>query len=350
MTRRRDALLLASAAILSASSGLIGCSGQAKSPLIPLKDRVAFPLGGIAKTSLIQDAQWRDLISRHCDRFTPEWEMKMEYILKDDGSLRFDAPDALVGFARDHGLEVFGHVLIWYAQGNSPYFQYLSSDKRQFSRAYHGYITNVVSHFKDKLCGWDVINEPVDDQGMVRDCLWRQNLGDDYMNRAFDVAHEADPTLPLFINDYNLEVYPQKRLGFMRLIESLLKAGAPISGIGTQTHIDANLTPGAIKQCLADLEGFGLKLHVSEVDISLREANKNPIYDKQLRLNQARLLEELGRAVRDISVEQNFGVTFWGLRDKDSWYNDKAGTVWPDEPNLFDNYGRLKTSSEAFFQ
>ena len=194
----------------------------------------------------------------------------MEYILKDDGTFRFDRPDAIAAFARDRGLRLFGHNLVWYAQ-NPPAFQRLDGQAAPFADAYRRYILAVAGRYRGQAVGWDVVNEAVAEDGEgLRDCLWSRNLGAlDYMRRAFDHAREADPGALLLINDYNLESLPKKRVTFLRLVESLLKAGAPVGGIGAQSHLAADLSPSMVGEAMRDLASLGLPIHVSEVDISL---------------------------------------------------------------------------------
>jgi endo-1,4-beta-xylanase len=194
--------------------------------------------------------------------------------------------------------------------------------------------------------GWDVVNEAVAEHGEgLRECLWSRNLGQiDYMRRAFDHAREADPDVPLLINDYNLESLPAKRTQFLRLVETLLKSGAPVSGIGTQSHINADLPAGAIGACMRDLASLGLPIHVSELDISLNRGRGLLSSDEQLRARQARLAEEMAEAFTALPPAQRFAFTVWGLRDKDSWLRGPKENPTPpwDAPLLFDDDGRAK--------
>jgi endo-1,4-beta-xylanase len=271
--------------------------------------------------------------------------MKMEYILQDDGSFRFDRPDAIADFARDHGLRLHGHTLVWYAQ-DPPAFHPFDGRGPAFDNAYRNYIAGVVGRYRGRASSWDVVNEPVAEQGEgLRECLWSRNLGQiDYMRRAFDYAREADPGAVLFINDYNLESLPAKRTQFMRLVEALLKAGAPVGGLGAQSHINADLPAGAITASLRELAGFGLPIHVSELDISLNRGRGMFRGDDQLLAGQARLARELGEAFRALPPTQRYAITTWGLRDKDSWLRGPKENPTPpwDAPLLFDDEGRPK--------
>ena len=310
-----------------------------------LKAGAGFPVGCAVTLQHLNDPTDAALVARHFSQVTAEWEMKMEYILRDDGGFRFDAPDAIAGFARAHGLRLFGHNLIWYAQG-SPVFARLDGQGRPFADAYRNYILAVAGRYRGQAVGWDVVNEPILDDGSgLRDCLWSRNLGaTDYIRRALDHAREADPGAVLLINDYNLESLPRKRATFMRLIEGLLKAGAPIGGIGSQTHLATDLAPGVLTAALRDLASLGLPIHVSELDISLNRDRGLLASVGDKRARQYRLAQEAGDAVASLPPAQRFGFTLWGLRDSESWLrNPKENPTAPwDAPLAFDDEGRAK--------
>lgn len=341
-------------AVLGGALALTACKGRAqdsgaveRGPPPSLKALAPCPVGCAVMTGELTDPAYVELLTRQFSQLTPEWEMKMEYILKDDGTFRFDAPDAIAGFAGAHGLRLYATTLIWYAQ-NPAAFLRLDGAGPPFAQAYRNYILAVAGRYRGRAAGWDVVNEPVAEDGDgLRDCLWSRNLGqDDYMVRAFDHAREADPDAVRFINDYNLESLPKKRATFMRLVERLLSRGAPLTGIGTQTHVDAGLQPGAISAAIKELAGFGLPIHVSEIDVSLNRAKGLFLDTQELRQRQARLYGEAAEAFAAVPEAQRFGFTVWGLRDKDSWLrSDKENPAPPwDAPLLFDDAGQAKAT------
>lgn len=344
LTRRN---WLAGSAALSALALVGGCEAEGLPALAPLKSLAPYPLGVAATVSEINRPDWSHLAAAQYSRLTPEWEMKMEYVLLPDGSLRFDRADALVEFAQAQRMALHGHNLIWYDQQGGPSFAKLADKPDAFLAAYADYIQAVVGRYKGRITGWDVVNEPVWNDGhALRPCLWRTVLGDDYIPLALTAAHQADPAAKLFINDYNLELTPAKRRTFLKMVERVLKSGAPLHGIGTQTHIQADLPPLMLRDALRDLASLGLMLHVSELDISLQEKGAQGL--AQPRLDQIRLVETLLKTYAELRAEQQYGVTIWALRDSDSWINREKGLKLPDEPVLFDAQGRPKPLARAF--
>ncbi|ESQ76007.1 endo-1,4-beta-xylanase [Asticcacaulis sp. AC402] len=318
--------------------------------LPPLKSVSTYPLGVAVRHLHLSDPDWARLAVTNFSQLTAEWEMKMEYMLRDDGSLQFDRADALAAFARTYGMKVHGHTLVWYAQ-DGLHFQKLKGTPDAFLNAYVAYIQKVTGRYGGIVRGWDVVNEPIWNDGRgLRPCLWREVLGDDYIGLAFEAAHQADPAAVLFLNDYNLELTPAKRTTFLKLCERLLKEGAPLHGIGTQAHISADLNPAAMIVAIRDIASLGLQVHISELDISLRGDRLTNVVKP--RLDQLKVFEAVIRAYNDVPARQRYGLTVWSLRDKDSWLNSKRERKGPiaDAPVLFDDRGRPKAMAERFVE
>lgn len=325
-----------------------GAQGQpAGPPPPPLRTIVPFPVGCCVQERWLQEPEYADLLAQQFSQLTAEWEMKMEYILREDGGFRFDRPDSIALFAKARGLALHGHTLVWYA-GEPDAFKRLDGRGKAFADAYRNYILAVVGRYRGQARGWDVVNEPITDDGEhLRECLWTRNLGvDDHIVRALEHAREADPQAVLFINDYHLELKPNKRATFMRLVERLLKRGAPLGGIGTQTHIEVDLPAGAARTAIQELAGFGLPIHVSELDISLGE-RFNPGFPGDALERQADKAREVAEAFMALPERQRFAFTVWGLRDSDTWLHGPSGQRPNDAPLLFDAAGRPKPMLDA---
>jgi endo-1,4-beta-xylanase len=349
VTRLTRRSAIASALALSAC-GRQAASQPAGRPIdaTPLKSIASTPVGACVQHAQLQDPAYAELFARNYSQLTPEWEMKMEYILQDDGRFRFDRPDAIADFARRHGIRLYCTTLVWYDQA-MPAFLKLDGQGKKFADAYRNYILAVAGRYRGQAVGWDVVNETVADNGVdLRNSIWTRNLGvDEHMVLAFHHAKEADPNAVLFINDYHLENNPTKRATFMRTVERLLKAGAPIGGIGTQSHLDLDFTrPGMCRAAMRDLASFGLPIHVSELDISLGE---KPDFSRlpDLRQRQADLTRELAEAYMALPARQRFAFTVWGLRDQDSWLRGQSGQRPRDQGLPFDDAGQPKPMFQA---
>lgn len=332
--------------VIGSTLALGACGGRAEgqpAPIGPLRPLRAapFPVGACVQADQLSDPAFVRLLVAQFSQVTPEWEMKMEAVLKPDGTFDFQRSDAVVDFARGHGLRVHGHTLIWYSQGG-PAFERIDGAGAAFANAYRNYILGVAGRYRGRVAGWDVVNEAVAEDGDgFRDCIWRRNLGMDYVGRAFRHAREADPDALLFLNDYNLESLPRKRRTFLALAEQLLRAGAPLGGLGAQTHLSVDTPPGAVKAAMRDLAGLGLPIHVSELDVSTRGAGRDALQA------QARLVGEAAEAFAALPAAQRYAFTVWGVRDRDSWLARREGGQG-ERPLLFDAAGAPKPAAQAF--
>jgi endo-1,4-beta-xylanase len=347
---RRSLLAALPAGVLAS-----GCKGHAQEPPLapvsipPLKMVAPFPVGVCVSTGNFEDPTLLPLILQNFSQFTAEWQMKMETILKDDGGFAFAEPDRIVDFAAENGVRMHAHTLIWYAQKPAA-FERIDGNKPAFQNAYRNYIAAVAGRYRGRVVSWDVVNEPVADEGgVLRECLWSKNLGQlGYMIDAYHLAREADDRALLFLNDYWLEKRPEKRRAFLHLAEQLLKSGAPLQGLGSQTHLDIGLEPGSVKAAIQDIASLGLPIHLSELDVSTRFTRFDVEGDAQKATRQARLVHETVEAFMALPERQRFAITNWGVRDSDSWMQRPPNPPGVNKPLLFDAEGRPKPAAAAF--
>lgn len=332
---------------LAASFVATGCrpggaaQASAETAMVPPLSALApFPIGTAAMSGQFDDPDWVALARRHVSQLTPEWEMKMEYILSQPGRMTFDAPDRIADFCAANGMRLHGHALVWYSQGEQAFAGF---DRTRFAAEYDRYIAEVAGRYRGKVAGWDVVNEAVAEDGVgLRDCHWSQAFGQDgYIIRAFEQAKLADPEAVLFLNDYNLENNPVKGATFLKLVERMLTAGAPIGGIGTQSHLDIEIPEGQIAGFMREAAQFGLPIHVSELDASLRREGGIDTRSRERRIEQqSGRVAELAEGFMGLPQALRYGFTVWGLRDTDSWLRRDARDDGTDAPLLFDAAGQ----------
>jgi endo-1,4-beta-xylanase len=231
-------------------------------------------------------------------------------------------------------MQVVGHNLVWHSQTGAWVFQGADgkpADRDTLLARMHDHIRTVVGRYRGKIHGWDVVNEAIDEDGSMRKSPWQAGIGDDYVAKAFEFAHEADPDAELYYNEFNLEK-PAKRAGVIKLVRDLQARKLRIDGIGNQAHWRLD-TPSIdeIDTALNELHATGLKIMYSELDINLlpntpRGADPNVANPYADGLPDA-VQQQLARRYADV-----FGVflkhrdavtrvTFWGLSDADSWLN-----------------------------
>jgi endo-1,4-beta-xylanase len=345
----RRLVLGAAAALTACGSSDAGAGGKALAT--PLKDVVPAPFGATGMTWQLDHPDWVEAMLRHCSQLTPEWEQKMERTLREGFIHDFSASDRVVAFARDHGLRVHGHTVIWYSQGGDVFHPDIARDR--FTAEFDRYVTAFVGRYRGQMAGWDVVNEPVAEDGSgLRDSHWSRGLGQEgYMVRAFELAREADPEAVLFLNEYNLENIPAKGTTFLRLVERLMSLGAPIGGIGTQSHLNIEIPKGQITTFMKDAASLGLPIHVSELDFPLeRDGGHLPDLRSltERRSQQVARVGELAEAFALLPERQRYAFTTWGLRDTDSWLlRDEGKGRKRESPLLLDGEGRPNPAYQA---
>lgn len=321
-----------------------------------LKDYYAayFPVGVAVSPSALRTAE-ADLIRRQFNSITPENAMKMGPIHPLEERYFWRDADSIVAWAQRSGVRVRGHNLCWHNQAPDWMFTYQGKpvSKEMLLRRLKEHITTVVNRYKGTIYAWDVVNEAVSDKPdeYLRPSPWLQICGEEYIAKAFQYAHEADPKALLFYNDYN-EISPVKREKIYRLVKSLKEAGVPIHGVGLQAHWAVNEpSRGQLDSTLRRFADLGLKMQITELDISVypKEHNARPrkpedadtVFTPQKERQQLEVYKmsfELFRKYRkNIS-----GVTFWNISDRSSWLDNFPVRGRKDYPLLFDRIGEPK--------
>jgi endo-1,4-beta-xylanase len=182
--------------------------------------------------------------------------------------------DRFVNFAVSNNLKVVGHCLVWAKDDRTPAWFCEEggkpASKEVLLARMKTHIETVVGRYKGKIAMWDVVNEALDDgTNYLRGSCWSRASREEFIVKAFEYAHAADPNALLIYNDYNNE-FPAKFAKMKRLIESLRAQKAPVHAIGLQGHYELDSVPfEAIEKTLAAVKEMGLKVVISELDIDV---------------------------------------------------------------------------------
>ena len=222
-----------------------------------------------------QAADWA-VITKNFNWVVAENCMKCEVIHPKEGVYDFTLADQFVNKAKAAGMKVMGHCLIWHSQC-APWFHYDEKGNlvsaEVLKKRMREHIYTVVSHFKGRIDAWDVVNEAFEDDGTPRKSLFYQILGTDYIPLAFQYAHEADPSIQLFYNDFSMNK-AQKVEGVVNFFRPLIQQGLPVTAIGMQGHIilEDNVDNAVIKQyehSIQTIAAAGVPTFFSELDLSV---------------------------------------------------------------------------------
>ncbi len=306
-----------------------------------------FPIGTCVSLKQL-NSEIEPIIRQHFNSITCENEMKAAFIHPAETLYNFSPADSIVDYAVKFDKKIRGHCLIWHEQCPEWFFKDNNRivSKEILLKRMKEHIYTVVSRYKGKVYCWDVVNEAIDDDStrFLRSTPWYEIIGEDYIAKAFEYAHQADPNALLFYNDYNTE-RPEKRERVYRLLKKLIDHKVPIHGIGIQGHWSIyEPNEKNLKDAIEKFASLGLQIHITELDVSLFPWEKFP--RKKLPGENDTLTPELEDKFNSqyTMVFRNFieyknvikSVTFWGVADHFSWLNFYPVEGRKNYPLLFD--------------
>lgn len=327
-----------------------------------------FKIGVALSASDIANKEKAKLVTYQFNSITCENEMKADFTLDREATIKREEEDypvvnlkkaePILNFAKENGLSMRGHTLVWYSQtprwlftvgfNDSPDAPFVTREV-MLSRM-ENYIKQeleyVNTNYPGVIYAWDVVNEAIEpgdghkDGLRVNNNYWYEVIGEDYIEMAFTYARKyAASDQKLFYNDY--ETYNKtKMLSICKLIEKLQQNNL-IDGMGMQDHIKLNY-PNILdyQNAINKYTELGIEIQVTELDIDAPD-NSDKVQE-QLAVRYKKIMEMLLKCM-DKNKANITSVTFWGLTDDRSWLNDD-GT--PSFPLLFDK--RLNPKKSFF--
>lgn len=321
-----------------------------------------FPIGVAVSPRSLQGENG-EFIKKHFNSLTAENDMKPALIQPEEGKFVWEQADQIVDFAQANGMKVRGHTLAWHNQTGEWMFKDSlgnEASKELVLARLEKHIKEVVTRYKGKIYAWDVVNEAIDnlDPANVgyRQTQWYKICGDEFIAKAFQWAHEADPDAVLFYNEYNTE-NPAKREKTYEMLKKMLDQGVPIHGVGLQAHwnigapkhvgqltqpgegdFETGSTEDAIRESIDKFASLGLKVQITELDVSIYTSREDTINigftpeREQRQIDFYRTAFEVFRDKKDVLT----GVTFWNLSDRGSWLDSRTPRRSKHYPLLFD--------------
>jgi endo-1,4-beta-xylanase len=314
---------LLSAGLSASSADESGADGHgnvsADSPLRVLAQRNDLRIGtAVDFDAFTNETTYRNRIATEFSSITAENVMKWALVEPTRGTLDFSAADQLVAAAQRNHQGIRGHTLLWHNQLPTWLTDGVANGtitKAQLRDILHQHVTDEVTHFRGKLYQWDVVNEVIDDNAQLRDTIWLENLGPGYIADMFRWAHQADPKVKLYINDYNIEAVNAKSDAEFALVKDLVKQHVPIDGVGVQGHLGVQFGFNSAGQIAANLKRFqdlGLETSITEADVRMELPSDTVKLQAQAQGYSA-LMQGCLLTRRCVSF------TVWGFTDLHSW-------------------------------
>lgn len=288
--------------------------------------------------------------------------MKPGPIHPEENRYFWDDADKVVAFGEKNKQVVTGHCLIWHSQLPAWFFKDSTGadvTPEVLKARMRTHIHAVVGRYKGRILGWDVVNEAFEDNGTYRKSKFFKILGKDFIKYAFQYAHEADPNVELYYNDYNVET-PSKGDAIAQLVKELKEAGCRIDAVGSQSHMHMD-SPSLtnIENSIKKMRDVGVKVLITEWDISIlpsaysganistqigyaekMDPYRNGVPDSVMLKWNKRMMDVFGMFVKYSDVVDR--VTVWGLNDQGTWLNNFPIRGRMDYPVLFDRNNNRK--------
>lgn len=288
-----------------------------------------FMIGVAVNQRNVTNAEQSALVKQEFNSMTAENDMKPEPTEPNEGQFNWEAADRIANFARQNGIKLRGHCLVWHSQIGAWMYND-NPTKEVFFQRMRNHIHAIVNRYKDVIYCWDVVNEAMTDDRNATDPYRQSPLykiaGDEFIAKAFEYAHEADPNALLFYNDYN-ECDPVKSRRIYEMVKKMKDAGVPIHGIGMQGHYNIyGPTEKEVDDAIKLYKQIVDHIHVTELDIRVNEEMGG-----QLRFSREgvavsdsikqHLADQYARVFRVFRNHKDVVkcVTFWNLSDRDSW-------------------------------
>jgi len=330
-----------------------------------------FFIGTAIGTRNMQESrpEYLALLAREFNAITMENNMKWGVVHPDENTWNWEVPDKFVDFGQKHGMYILGHNLVWHSQMARDGF--VDKDGRELSRdamlkRMQNHIATLVGRYKGRVTAWDAVNEAVDEDRGWRRSRWFNIIGEEFMDYAFNYAHEVDPKAELLYNDYNMH-NPGKRRFVVDWVEGAKKRGIPITGIGMQGHVGLDYPDiGEFEKSIAAYAGTGMQLHITEMDIDVlpraqrqtgADISDRAGYSEELNPYVEGLPAEVEKQLADRYVEffklflkyrdSIRRVTFWGTGDGESWKNNFPVPGRTNYPLMFDRNFKRKLCYDA---
>jgi len=319
-----------------------------------------------------EDGRGAAIVKTQFNTISPENILKWESVHPQPGKFEFDAPDRYVQFGEKNKMFIIGHTLVWHNQ--TPKWVFEDEKGNPVSREVllerlREHITAVVGRYKGRIKGWDVVNEAINDDGTMRQTQWYKIIGDDYIAKAFEFAHDADPKAELYYNDYSLE-NDAKRKGVIALVKKLRAAKIPVHAVGSQEHDKMDWpTVDQLDNTISELAALGVRVNITELDIDVlpsasdyRGADVTANFELNEKLNPYakglpdQMQQQLAKRYAELfkvflkhqkSIDR---VTFWCVTDGDSWLNGWPVKGRTSYPLLFGRDGKPKPAFNAVIQ
>ncbi|MFM8322406.1 MAG: endo-1,4-beta-xylanase [Chloroflexota bacterium] len=321
-------------------------SGEITPTLRSLAEARGMYIGTSTDPSVFDDPGLAGLTAQQANILAVETAMRWDVIHPEPGRYDFSAGDTIVDFAHANGMQVYAHMIAW----DLLQPDWLTGGEGRWSRdewvqILCRHVQTVVGRYRGQVYAWNVVNEPFQNSGELRDTLWLRAIGPEYIAMAFYYARQADPGARLVLNEHFAEGMNEKSDAVYRLAAGMLEAGLPLDAIGLQMHVWLYGPPSKaeLEANMQRLAALGLQVHITEMDVRLQYIKDPPAKE----LAEQALVYRNAMAACLKTPACNVFIT-WGINDGYNWITPWTGVT--DYPVLFDRQLQPKPAYAAVVQ
>ncbi|KAI0727391.1 endo-1,4-B-xylanase [Fomitopsis betulina] len=269
--------------------------------------------GSATQNSELSDTTYNTYLenSQHFGQITPGNSMKWDATEPEPNVFTFTEGDQIADYAKTNGQYLRGHNLVWYQQ-LPDWVTANNYNATGLTAVIQNHISNVAGHYKGQPYAWDVVNEPLNDDGSFREDVFYDALGESYITIALEAARAADPNAKLYINEYNIEYTGTKATAMQNLVKTLQSNNVPIDGIGMESHFIVGEVPTTLVENFQAFTALGVEIAITELDIRMTLPETAELLEQQ---------KQDFYTVVDACVQVSGcrGITVWDWTDKYSW-------------------------------
>ncbi len=286
-------------------------------PLRELADQQGTFIGTAVADHLLGQSAYSQTAAAEFNSVTHENALKWESVQPQQGQYSWGGADRVVEFAEANGQDLHGHTLVWHSQLPS-WVSNSGFTEDQLLAVMDDHISTTMGRYAGQIDTWDVVNEPIGDDAQLRNSVFQQTLGVDYIAQSLHMARAADPSADLYINDYSIDGINPKSDAYYDLAVDLLAQGAPLDGIGLQAHLIVGQVPVSMRDNIQRFVDLGLDVRITELDVRMNM----PASQSDLQQQASDYGEVVGMC---LDIDGCTGVTVWGVTDAHSWVPDHFG-------------------------
>ena len=259
-------------------------------------------------------ARYKEVFLANFNAAVTENALKWAQMERGQGRVDYYVVDSILEWTEANEIPLRGHCLFWGVKGRvQNWLKEMNDDALR--EALRTRAVTVAKRYRGRFAEYDLNNE------MLHQNYYEDRLGPNITRDMAAWVREGDPKAVLYVNDYDILT---GRLvdRYAEQINTFLKGGVPLGGIGVQGHLHADsFDAKALRRSLDTLARFELPIRVTEFNMPGQRS-------RHYRNREARLTEEEEKKKAQALVDYYRtcfahpsvnGILMWGFWERANW-------------------------------